>query len=88
MICDYFIIRRKRLAVDDLYLRGGEYEYASGFNWRAIGALIVGSAVALMGLVIPSVRFLYDYSWFVGFVVAFVVYRVLMSDRPAQEQIA
>src|SRR5690349_20250939 len=79
MICDYFIVRRKRLAVDDLYLRGGEYEYASGFNWRAIGALIVGSAVALMGLVIPAVRFLYDYSWFVGFVVAFAAYWGLMS---------
>jgi NCS1 family nucleobase:cation symporter-1 len=39
----------------------------------------VGSAVALMGLVIPQVRFLYDYSWFVGFVVAFVVYWGLMG---------
>ncbi len=74
MICDYFVIRRKRLVVDDLYLRDGEYEYSGGFNWRAIGALVVGSAIALMGLVIPSVRFLYDYSWFVGFAVAFVVY--------------
>src|SRR5215467_13377616 len=81
MICDYFIIRRKRLAVDDLYLRGGEYEYASGFNWRAILALCMGSAVALMGLVIPSLRFLYDYSWFVGFVVAFVVYFILMMKN-------
>ena len=70
MICDYFVIRRKRLVTDDLYLRGGEYEYSNGINWRAVAALVIGSAVALMGLVIPSVRFLYDYSWFVGFVVA------------------
>src|SRR5580765_1372140 len=79
MICDYFIVRHKRLAVDDLYLRGGQYEYAKGFNWKAIGALVFGLAVALMGLVIPSVRFLYDYSWFVGFVVAFVAYWGLMG---------
>jgi len=65
---------------NDLYLRDGRYEYAKGFNWRAIGALAVGSAVALMGLVIPSVRFLYDYSWFVGFAVAFVVYWGLMGS--------
>ena len=86
MICDYFIIRRKRLSVDDLYLRGGEYEYSSGFNWRAIGALIVGSGVALVGLVVPAVRFLYDYSWFVGFVVAFVAYWGLMraTAKPVQ----
>jgi NCS1 family nucleobase:cation symporter-1 len=79
MICDYFLIRRKRLVVNELYLRDGEYEYSGGFNWRAIGALCIGSAVALMGLVIPSVRVLYDYSWFVGFVVAFVVYWNLMG---------
>src|SRR2546423_7919782 len=68
MICDYFVIRRKRLLTDDLYLRGGEYEYSNGINWRAVTALVIGSTVALMGLVIPSVRFLYDYSWFVGLV--------------------
>src|SRR5579859_3003557 len=84
MICDYFLIRRKQLVVNELYLRGGEYEYSGGFNWRAIGALCIGSAVALMGLVIPSVRVLYDYSWFVGFVVAFVVYWGLMKSRVKQ----
>src|SRR5207302_11206984 len=81
MICDYFLIRRKQLVVNELYLRNGEYEYSGGFNWRAIGALCIGSAVALMGLVIPSVRVLYDYSWFVGFVVAFVVYWILMRGN-------
>jgi nucleobase:cation symporter-1, NCS1 family len=81
MICDYFVIRSKRLVVNDLYLRGGEYEYSGGFNWRAILALCIGSAIALMGLVIPSIRFLYDYSWFVGFVVAFGSYYALMSSN-------
>jgi NCS1 family nucleobase:cation symporter-1 len=81
MICDYFIVRRKHLVVDDLYLRGGAYEYTGGFNWRAIGALVIGSAVALMGLAVPAVRFLYDYSWFVGFLVAFAVYWALMGKK-------
>jgi len=80
MICDYFVVRRKLLVVDDLYLRGGLYEYAHGFNWKAIAALCVGSAVALIGLVVPAIRFLYDYSWFVGFVVAFAVYWGLMRS--------
>ena len=69
--------------MDDLYLRGGEYEYSAGFNWRAIAALCIGSGIALIGLVIPPVRFLYDYSWFVGFVVAFLSYWGLMQ---AQQQ--
>jgi NCS1 family nucleobase:cation symporter-1 len=79
MICDYFLIRRKTLVLDDLYLRGSAYEYSRGFNLKAIFALVVGTSVALIGLVIPAVRFLYDYSWFVGFAVAFAVYLGLMS---------
>jgi NCS1 family nucleobase:cation symporter-1 len=78
MICDYFLIRRRVLQVDDLYLRGGLYEYSRGFNWRAIWALALGAAVALAGLALPSIRALYDYSWFVGFVVSFVAYYALM----------
>jgi nucleobase:cation symporter-1, NCS1 family len=83
MICDYFVVRGRTLNVEDLYLRGGRYEYFKGFNWRAIAALLLGAGTALAGLAIPSVRVLYDYSWFVGFVVSFVLYFIMMS-RPME----
>jgi nucleobase:cation symporter-1, NCS1 family len=88
MICDYFVIRRRVLLVDDLYLRGGAYEYSGGFNWLAIAALAAGAATALVGLVMPSLRTLYDYSWFVGFTVAFGVYYLLMrlQENPGYER--
>ena len=79
MICDYYLIRKRVLLVNDLYLRGGAYEYSGGFNWKAIAALVLGAAVALVGLVIPSLRFWYDYSWFVGFIVSFASYYLLME---------
>jgi len=47
----------------------------------------VGSAIALIGLVVPSVRFLYDYSWFVGFVVAFTVYWALMAPKGSSAKV-
>ena len=78
MICDYFIIRRRVLLVDDLYLRGRSYEYIGGFNWLAVTALLLGAGTALVGLVAPSVRVLYDYSWFVGFGISFAAYYALM----------
>src|SRR4051794_39879191 len=81
MICDFYVVRHRRLVVNDLYLRGGQYEYSGGFNWPGVIALVIGTGVALIGLVVPSVRFLYDYSWFVGFVVAFAVYAVGMKRR-------
>jgi NCS1 family nucleobase:cation symporter-1 len=86
MICDYFVIRRRQLLVEDLYLRKGAYEYTGGVNWRALIALALGAGTALAGLVVPAIRPLYDYSWFVGFAVSFVVYFLLMapgSRRPA-----
>lgn len=79
MICDYFVIRSRVLQVDDLYLRGGQYEYSRGFNWRAVIALALGAGIALAGIAIPSVRPLYDYSWFVGFAISFVAYYALMK---------
>src|SRR5271156_1249144 len=78
MIADYFVIRKSRLVVDDLYRRQGEYEYSSGFNYRALVALTSGVAVALVGLFVPSLYWIYDNAWFVGFFVAGAVYWLLM----------
>ena len=65
LICDYFLVRGKMIAVEDLYRRGGQYEYSGGVNWRAIAALTAGATVAFVGLVYPPVRILYNYAWFV-----------------------
>ena len=42
-------------------------------------ALAAGIALALAGLVVPALRPLYDYAWFVGFAAAFVVYAIAMQ---------
>jgi NCS1 family nucleobase:cation symporter-1 len=78
MIADYFIYRGCELAVEDLYQRGRRYEYSNGVNMRALVALGAGIAVALVGVVVPALRWLYDYAWFVGFLVAGAVYLALM----------
>jgi NCS1 family nucleobase:cation symporter-1 len=78
MIADYFLVRKRHLNVDDLYRRGGEYEYSNGVNPRALVSLVLGVAVALLGLVIPPLRWLYDYAWFVGFAVSGLTYVILM----------
>jgi NCS1 family nucleobase:cation symporter-1 len=81
LICDYFIIRDQHLEVKDLYIRNGIYEYKRGFNPKGIISLAAGVFVALIGLIIPSLHFLYDYAWFVGFVVSFVVYYLTMNNN-------
>ncbi len=79
MIADYFIVRNRSLNVDDLYRRGGAYEYASGVNPRALISLAAGVIVALLGLAVPSLRWLYDYAWFVGFGISAACYISLMG---------
>jgi len=87
MIADYFILRRARLKLDDLYSRNGAYEYDGGVNWRAVVALGVGITIALLGLVVSPLRFLYDYAWFVGFAVAGGVYLALMQRSLAPNEL-
>jgi nucleobase:cation symporter-1, NCS1 family len=78
LIADYWIVRRRELALEDLYLQDGVYR---GWNWRAIGATALGCALAWSGRVVPALKPLYDYAWFVGFLVAGGVYLVLTPRR-------
>jgi nucleobase:cation symporter-1, NCS1 family len=79
LICDYFLIRKKILLPEDLYRRGGQYEYSRGFHWQAIVALAAGASGAFVGLAVLPLRPLYDYAWFVGFAVSFLTYFALTS---------
>src|SRR5271156_1342067 len=36
MICDYFVVRKKIILVEDLYQHHGFYEFSRGINWRAM----------------------------------------------------
>jgi NCS1 family nucleobase:cation symporter-1 len=81
MVADYFLVRHTRLDSYSLYRRGGIYEYSKGFNPRAIAALVIGVAAALIGRFVQEVSFLYDYAWFVGFFLSGGLYYVMMMGH-------
>ena len=83
MICDYYVVRNRHLLLEDLYRRGGAYEFRKGFNLTAILSLVIGIACALVGLVSPAIHWLYDYAWFVGFFVSGGLYYLLMKRQVA-----
>jgi NCS1 family nucleobase:cation symporter-1 len=64
LVADYWIVRRRTLRLEDLYLSDGVYQ---GWNLRAIAATAIGCALAWGGVVVPALKPLYDYAWFVGF---------------------
>src|SRR5262249_3032226 len=82
LIADYWVVRRRALKLENLYLSGGAYRYAGGWNWKAVGATLAGCALAWGGLVVPVLRPLYDYAWFVGFAVAFTLYVLTSKPTP------
>ena len=97
LIADYWIIRRNQLKLADLYRTEGAYEYSGGWNWRAVVALVVGVLLAVGGAystpgtgpfpengLIGFFQPLYDYSWVVGLVVAFIAYWALAKLFPEQ----
>ena len=96
MICDYFLIRGRRLDLAGLFEPKGRYSYGSGFNWRAITALIVAIAPVIPGFLRAATTpggqvaqpdifdTLYTYAWFVTFGIGFALYFVLTKAAPDQ----
>ena len=92
MIVDYFALRRRELVVDDLYRRGGQYEYARGINTRAFVAFALGVLPCLPGFVVaasgaapatvPAIfNQLYTWAWFVSSGISAAAYYALMRNR-------
>jgi NCS1 family nucleobase:cation symporter-1 len=90
LIADYWVVRRQRLLLDDLFRERGAYTYGNGINWRAVAAFVIAvlpvvpgfarAAVTPGGTVTDPNLFdrLYAYAWFVTFGLSFVLYLVLM----------
>jgi NCS1 family nucleobase:cation symporter-1 len=82
LVADYWLVRRRTLKLEDLYLPEGAYTYRGGWNPAAVVATLLGCALAWVGLVVPMLRPLYSYAWFVGFAVSFATYATLTRRAP------
>lgn len=82
MIADYFVIRKCRLNVEELYSVNGRYMYYKGYNYRAFAAVALGAFISLIGAYLPALKPIYDISWFSGVILAFGTYIVLMRIHP------
>jgi len=81
-IADYWLVRQRRLNLVELYTPGGRYDYAGGWNLRAIAALVVGWIPPLIGLGYKPLGFLWSGGWFFSIVVAGFAYAAFMrTDR-------
>jgi NCS1 family nucleobase:cation symporter-1 len=88
LIVDYWVLRKKQLALGDLYMTEGAYAYNGGWNWRAVAATAIGCALAWVGVWVKALHPLYDYAWFVGFGAAALSYWALMKAFRPQPALA
>ena len=86
LAADYYVLRRRRLQVDQLYRPGGVYWYQGGVNWLAVAAWAAGVAVYhLIARIWPGLG-----ATLPGFAAAFLLYLVLSwigaTYKAAQEE--
>jgi NCS1 family nucleobase:cation symporter-1 len=92
LVVDYYLIRRTKLDVPQLYEAEGRYSYNGGWNYAAVVAFVLGVLPNIPGFLnaafpssFPNVggvfKAIYTYAWFIGLAVAAVSYRVLMNGK-------
>jgi len=93
MICDYFVVRHRRIKLSDLYhpRKSGIYYYTKGWNWRSLVAWVVGWVPMMPGFahaITPAVvvpqgcTYLFYLAYPLGFVISFLVYWAINAVFP------
>jgi NCS1 family nucleobase:cation symporter-1 len=86
LIADFYLIRKQKIVVDDLFTLSpaGEYWYSNGYNPAAVKAVIISGIISFSSVIIPKVGHVWDgpysitkYSWFIGCAAGFVAYYFL-----------
>jgi NCS1 family nucleobase:cation symporter-1 len=90
MVCDFWVVHRRRYDARALYQPHGLYAYPGGTNWRAVTAFIVGVVPNLPGFIAsidPSIDVgvgarPYHFGWLLGFTATSLVYVLLSRVAP------
>lgn len=86
MLADYYLLRKTKLEVADLFKMDGIYSGSNGTNWAGVFALLIGilpnipGFLAGVGITAGTSDFfatIYTYAWFVGLFVAGFAYLLL-----------
>ena len=85
MLADYYLLRKTKLVVADLFKTNGIYSGTNGTNWAGILALIIGIlpnipgflASVGLGTASPFFASIFTFAWFVGLAVAGIAYLIL-----------
>ena len=80
-VADYWIVRKRRLNLQELYNpeEGAMYNYSKGFNMAAVITFVVATVVVIFILLVPGTGSIaWSINWFIGMAIALVLYPLLM----------
>ncbi|KAF1987180.1 hypothetical protein K402DRAFT_412188 [Aulographum hederae CBS 113979] len=94
MVCDYYIIKKGKLNVHEMYHYPSIYGYSKGWNWRAYVSFVSGFAPLLPGfaksidhtLNVGGAWKIYTFAWIYGFTTSMLIHYVLCTyiSRPTE----
>jgi len=87
MITDYYVLKKQKLNLDEMYKTHGIYYYSYGVNWRAFAAFFLGLTPLLPGfaksidvnLNVGGAWKVYTFAWLFGFTVSSLSYFVICT---------
>jgi len=87
MVCDYYLIKKRKLNVHEMYKGHGIYWYDYGINWRAYVSFVIGFAPLLPGfaksinnsLDVGGAWKIYTFAWIFGFTISMLVHYVICT---------
>ncbi len=87
MISDYYLIKKRKLNIHEVYRDHGIYHYSHGWNWRAylaffagVGPLIPGFAKSIDNkLDVGGAWKIYTFAWIFGFTISLLTYYVIVK---------
>jgi NCS1 family nucleobase:cation symporter-1 len=77
-LVDYWMLRKGRIALQELYSPSGLYSYKGGLNPHAVTALALGILIPLTGYLLPELNFLSENGLIFGMLISGVTYMLLM----------
>lgn len=79
LIADYYVVRKQKIVVDELYTMRpeGSYWFAKGYNPKAIFSLVPAALIPMLCVLIPAWHAAANYAWFIGMGLGFAIYTLL-----------
>jgi NCS1 family nucleobase:cation symporter-1 len=83
LISDFFLVRKQKVVVDDLYTLDpkGAYWYSNGYNKAAVWTMIPAAIIPILCVVVPALHGAANYSWFIGMGLGLVIYTALSPKK-------